>query len=215
MAQPYDNLGDEAELHVIQTIRELDREYPRLETLVRCTSDLNHVLPWDNAPRDDLLRFVVVLCRAYTKMRTTNPHSTPDTIELRETLAVVKERLRLFRNSLGDGVLADYREQNQEFDDYWGEVFEFGQQYDSDPNDVGGDSDQEDAMMVVNEIELGVRHYNTLRARHEYASLIQYMQRTGNGTIIEAFRGAQRERFERDLYPFPPLTTEELSNFRV
>ena len=88
--------------------------------------------------------------------------------------------------------------------------------YNSDQNPVEGDSDQEEYANMLNHMEHEERNHHSLRARHEYARMLRFFERTEGGrSILEQFRRELTQSVENSDYPYQPLRTRDLDRFLI
>ena len=88
--------------------------------------------------------------------------------------------------------------------------------YNSDRNLVEGDSDQEEHATMLNHMEHEERNHYTLRARHEYARMLRFLESTEGGkSTLEQFRRELTQSVEDGDYPFLPLRTRDLDKFLI
>ena len=120
-------------------------------------------------------------CNAHCTFATPTPCVTQDVI------ACAKQVLGAFRDCVDDDLFQCYCKEVPGFEDVWYAMFELDLHYNSDDK-VTGDSDQEEVAMIMNKGAKGEQCYNILRACHEYAAFVQYVERTQAGRdIVAAF----------------------------
>ena len=144
-----------------------------------------------------------------------HPSAVPEPDDMREAIEGCKEIL--YQSLSSCGKFQEVIEGEDEFAYYVQGIFVDNTfDYNSDRNPVEGDSDQEEYANMLNHSEHEERYYHSLRARHKYARMLRFLERTEGGrSILEQFRRELTQSVENGDYPFQPLRTRDLDQFLI
>ena len=69
---------------------------------------------------------------------------------------------------------------------------------------------------MLNHVDHEERNHYTFRARHEYARMLRFLERTEGGrSTLDQFRRELTQSVEDGDYPFLPLHTQDLDEFLI